>query len=101
MESGLSDARSIFDALHRISQIESGRRQAGVTEIDLFDTVEVLFEIYQPVVEEGARTLEIEGSKTGRTLILGDVDLIRQAVAFSDRKCRTLYARRVADTTCC
>ena len=77
---GLEDARAIFDALLRISQIESGRRRSAFEEIELFDVVEGLFEIYEPVVEDSGRALELEIAGDGKAVLLGDNELIRQAL---------------------
>jgi len=77
---GLADVRSVFDALLRISQIESGRRRAKFSKIDLCEIAEGLFEIYQPVVEEAERELKFELIGEGTAEVLGDADLIRQAV---------------------
>ena len=76
----LTDAQSIFDALLRISQIESGQRRSKFTEIDLFAIAEVLYEIYQPVVEDAESTLEFEVIGEGTSIIHGDSDLLRQAL---------------------
>ena len=80
VETGLADARSIFDALLRISQIESGRRRAKFDAIDLSEIVAELAEIYTPVVEDSAHTLEHKISGNGVAIVQGDADLIRQAV---------------------
>ncbi len=77
---GLTDAQSIFDALLRISQIESGQRRSKFTEIDLFEIAEGLYEIYLPVVEDAQSTLELEVIGKGTSIIRGDSDLLRQAL---------------------
>lgn len=79
VQDGLADVRSVFDALLRISQIESGRRRANFKAVDLFELAEGLFEIYQPVIEDDGRTLELEILGTGSSTILGDRELIQQA----------------------
>ncbi len=76
---GLADARSIFDALLRITQIESGRRRSKFTDVDLFELAEGLYEIYQPVCEDADRTLELEITGHGASVVHGDADLLRQA----------------------
>ncbi len=80
VKTGLADVRSVFDALLRITQIESGRRRSAFTSVDLFAVAEGLFEIYQPVVEDAGRTLELEVLGEGSSHIQGDIDLLRQAV---------------------
>lgn len=76
----LEDVRSVFDALLRISQIESGRRRTNFRDINLYEVAEGLYEIYQPVVEDANRTLEFEITGEGSSVIRGDVELMRQAV---------------------
>lgn len=80
VKEGLADVRAVFDALLRISQIESGRRRARFSDIDLFDVIEGLYEIYEPVANEAGRTLELEVTGSGSSVIAGDSDLLRQAV---------------------
>lgn len=80
VQGGLDDVRGIFDALLRISQIESGRRRSELTHVDLLEVSKVLFEIYQPVVEDADKTLEFEVAGEGNSVIQGDSDLIRQAI---------------------
>lgn len=80
VESGLNDSRAIFDALLRISQIESANRRSNFASVDLSELVRDLVEIYEPVLEESSRTLKFEIQGEGTTTIFGDADLIRQAV---------------------
>lgn len=80
VKSGLDDARAVFDALLRISQIESGRQRLKFTNIDLFEITEGLFEIYEAVVEDANLTLEFEVTGSGTSIIHGDKDMVRQAV---------------------
>ena len=79
IKGGLADVRSVFDALLRISQIESGRRRSKFSDVDLFVIAEGMFEIYEAVVEDADRTLELDISGEGTSIIQGDKDLIRQA----------------------
>jgi len=78
VRSGLEDVRSVFDALLRISQIESGRRRSNFAELDLFEIAERAYEIYQPVLEDAGRTLEFEIAGEGSSTVLGDEELIMQ-----------------------
>jgi signal transduction histidine kinase len=80
VKQGLADAQGIFDALLRISQIESGSRRANFSSTDLFELAEMLFEVYQPVVEDASRTLEFEVTGQGSSIIQGDEDLLKQAL---------------------
>ena len=80
VKGGLADVRDVFDALLRISQIESGRRRAKFANVDLFSIAERLFEIYQPVLEDSNQVLEFEVAGEGTSTIQGDAELITQAV---------------------
>lgn len=77
---GLEDARSVFDALLRITQIESGRRRLQFKQVDLITISEELYEVYEAVVEDSGRTLELD--LPGQTIgaINGDAELLRQAI---------------------
>lgn len=80
VKEGLFDVRSIFDALLRISQIESGRRRSNFDTLDLNELSLTIFEVYQSVVEDAERLLEFHTIGTGKATVLGDADLIRQAL---------------------
>ncbi len=80
VKQGLSDAQSVFDALLRISQVESGQRRSKFTNVNLFEIAESMYEIYQPVVEDIGSTLEFEVLGEGTSIISGDTDLLRQAL---------------------
>lgn len=80
VKTGLDDARAVFDALLRISQIESGRRRTKFKVVDLLALAEEMHEIYQPVVEADGRTFNLEVAGGGTSLINGDKDLLRQAL---------------------
>lgn len=80
VQQGLSDAQSVFEALLRISQIESGQRRSKFTNVDLYEIAESLYEIYQPVVEDVESCLEFEVNGEGTSVICGDSDLLRQAL---------------------
>lgn len=80
VRTGLDDARAVFDALLRISQIESGRRRTQFKVVDLHALAQEMHEIYQPVVEGDGRTLNLEVAGGGTSLINGDKDLLRQAL---------------------
>lgn len=80
VQEGLHDARTVFDALLRITQIESGRKRTEFKQIQLSKVCEELFEIYEAVVEDSGRTFEVDTSGGGNDTIEGDIDLLRQAV---------------------
>lgn len=68
-----------FKALLRISEVESGSRRGGFTDVDMTDLLNDLIELYAPLGEEKGQTFltEVAPSKT----ILGDRDLLFQAFA--------------------
>ncbi|WP_432822176.1 sensor histidine kinase [Trichloromonas sp.] len=68
-----------FKALLRISQIESGSRRAGFTEIDLTDLLQDVTELYEPLAEEKGQHIELD--LAGGEPIRGDRDLLFQAFA--------------------
>lgn len=80
VQEGLNDARAVFDALLRITQIESGRKRTEFKEVQLSKIGEELFEIYEAVVEDSGRTIALEMSGEGTDTIEGDADLLRQAI---------------------
>ncbi len=68
-----------FKALLRISQIESGSRRAGFTEIDLTALLQDVIELYEPLADEKGQHIEwqlVDGKP-----IRGDRDLLFQAFA--------------------
>ncbi len=79
VKDGLDDVRDVFEALLRITQIETGKRRSNFAEVSLYDVAEGLYEIYQPVVEDACQTLEFEIVGEGAVCVLGDAELIRQA----------------------
>lgn len=70
---GLQD---MFGALLRIAQIESKARRAGFQSVDLSELAQTIFETYQPVAEDGGRSLTAE-IEPGVTLP-GDQQLLSQ-----------------------
>lgn len=80
VKTGMADLREVFDALLRISQIESGRRRSNFAPVDLKSVAETLHEIYEPVAEDAGKTLELEIRGDESTRVNGDGALIQQAV---------------------
>ena len=80
VQNSLLDVRSVFDALLRISQIESGRRRSNFREIDLVDVAERIHEIYQPVVEDAGQTLDFVVTGEGSSKVQGDAELLAQMI---------------------
>lgn len=83
LDNALEDSQrlaSIFDALLRISQIESGARRSRFTEIDLTRIVDTVAEIYSDVAEDAQMQLVV--NKEASPIILqGDRELLIQQVA--------------------
>ena len=71
---------SIFDALLRISQIESGARRSRFAPLDLNDIMDTVAEIYDEVAEDAGMSLVYKPSDTS-VRILGDRELLIQQVA--------------------
>lgn len=80
VKSGLGDLREVFDALLRISQIESGRRRSNFAPVDLQSIAESLYEIYEAVVDDSGKQLVLERRGEGSSRVNGDAALIQQAV---------------------
>ncbi len=81
VERGISDADhllSTFGALLRIARIEAGGHRSVSEAVDLAELVQDAAELYEPLAEEKAITLEtrVEGSPS----ISGDRDLLFQAL---------------------
>jgi signal transduction histidine kinase len=68
-----------FAALLRIAQIESGRRRARFTEVDVGAVLETILDAYTPVAEESGYALH--GDLGGRVHVRGDRDLLMQLFA--------------------
>ncbi len=67
---------TVFSALLRISQIESGMRLASFASLDLPGLLRQVAEIYAPVAEDGQQTLATE--LDGGISVLGDRTLLMQ-----------------------
>lgn len=70
---------STFDALLRISQIESGARKARFTEIDLGALLAVVGEFYREFAEDQGMTISLHAQTVPP--VHGDRDLLTQLVA--------------------
>ncbi|PMN72535.1 sensor histidine kinase [Enterovibrio norvegicus] len=71
---------SIFDALLRITQIESGARRSRFTDTDLTQIVDTVAEIYVDVAEDAEMQLVVE-KPSQPLMIQGDRELLIQQVA--------------------
>ncbi|WP_018693692.1 sensor histidine kinase [Algicola sagamiensis] len=69
-----------FDALLRISQIESGVRRSRFTKLDITDVLSMVSEIYTDVAEDAGMALTVERPKA-ELFIQGDRELMVQQVA--------------------
>lgn len=67
-----------FNALLRISNIESGKRHSGFMPVELHRLMNDVIEFYEPLANDRSITLCI---KTDKVAINGDKDLLFQAIA--------------------
>jgi signal transduction histidine kinase len=70
-----------FNALLRISEIESGVRRAGFTTVDLAAIADDIFEFYDPTVEDKQIAFELQRTVSGPLDIQGDPNLLFEALA--------------------
>ncbi len=68
-----------FNALLRLTQIESGVQRASFTSIKLSEIGKKIEETFGPVVEDGGQTLVLD--VTGDGYVIGDADLLIQLIA--------------------
>jgi signal transduction histidine kinase len=68
----------IFNALLRLSELDSGVRRAGFRRIELADLINEVSELYEPIAEEKRIALNVDISN--RMAIDGDPFLLAQAV---------------------
>ncbi|GIU10747.1 MULTISPECIES: cell wall metabolism sensor histidine kinase WalK [unclassified Shewanella] len=83
LEHALADSQrlaSIFDALLRITQIESGARRSRFMTTDLSQIVDTVAEIYVDVAEDAKMQLQIHKAQSP-LLIQGDRELLIQQIA--------------------
>ncbi|WP_419835167.1 sensor histidine kinase [Endozoicomonas atrinae] len=83
LDNALEDSQrltSIFDALLRITQIESGARRSRFTRIDLAQVVDTVAEIYQDVAEDAQMSLHVIKEESP-VIIQGDRELLIQQAA--------------------
>ena len=82
---------SIFDALLRISQIESGARRSRFTEVELSQVIETVSDIYCDVAEDQGMSLKVRNAEMpirmqgDRELLIQQVvNLIENALRYCD-----------------
>lgn len=81
IESAIADVDrvlSIFSALMRLAEIDTGARRSGFVELDASRITGEVAEFYQPVAEVQGRTLSFASS--GPLLLAGDSLLLAQAI---------------------
>jgi signal transduction histidine kinase len=71
----------VFEALLRIAEIEAGARRSAFDMVDLAPLLADLAELYSAVAEERGLQLALEWSPQAPLPVLGDRELIQQAVA--------------------
>ncbi|BBP98153.1 two-component sensor histidine kinase [Burkholderia sp. SFA1] len=70
-----------FNALLRISEIESGARREHFSQVDLGAVAADVFELYEPAAEDRAITLALHRDDTAPYGMLGDSSLLFEAIA--------------------
>ncbi|MCP3715094.1 ATP-binding protein [Paraburkholderia sp. CNPSo 3281] len=70
-----------FNALLRISEIESGVRRAGFASVDLAAVADDVFEFYEPAAEDRQISFELRRTVSGPLEIQGDPNLLFEALA--------------------
>lgn len=75
----LADILRIFDALLRLSEIDSGSARQRTTRVDLASLAEKVADAYRPDVEESGHWMRTHFE--GGSHVLGDAELLAQAVA--------------------
>ncbi|TDQ89445.1 signal transduction histidine kinase [Paraburkholderia silvatlantica] len=70
-----------FNALLRISEIESGVRRKGFTNVDLAAVADDVFEFYEPTGEDKQIVFEVQRTASGLQEIQGDPNLLFEALA--------------------
>ncbi|WP_341316826.1 ATP-binding protein [Paraburkholderia sp. IMGN_8] len=70
-----------FNALLRISEIESGVRRKGFTNVDLAAVADDVFEFYEPTAEDKQISFEVRRTATGPLEIQGEPSLLFEALA--------------------
>jgi signal transduction histidine kinase len=78
-ETDLDGVVAVFQALLRISEIESGARRSAFDWFDLSSMLRDLAEFYDALAEDGGCTLLMQVPET--PMLLGDAALVQQAVS--------------------
>jgi signal transduction histidine kinase len=80
-QSDLDSIVGVFEALLRIAEIEAGARRSAFAMVDIAPLLADLAELYGAVAEERGLQLVLESSARAPLPVLGDRELIQQAVA--------------------
>jgi signal transduction histidine kinase len=80
-QSDLDSIVGVFEALLRIAEIEAGARRSAFAMVDIAPLLADLAELYGAVAEERGLQLTLESSARLPLPVLGDRELIQQAVA--------------------
>ena len=75
----MARALRLFEAMLALAEIDSGIARVNFTELDLAAIVEQVVDAYRPDIEASGRTIECHAGTVAP--ILGDADLLTQAVA--------------------
>ncbi|WP_044560265.1 HAMP domain-containing sensor histidine kinase [Azospirillum sp. B4] len=75
----LDKAFGMITALLRIAELEDSRRQAGFITVDLAEVAAEVFDLYEPLAE--AKEITLSREDTGPLFVVGDRDLLIEAVA--------------------
>ena len=80
----LGEAKQVndtFDALLRITQIESGARRSRFLPVDLVEILETVFDAYDPVAQEQGHRLSLAMPDDHPIVVFGDRELLLQMFA--------------------
>lgn len=72
---------AIIEALLRIGEIEAGARKSRFAPLSLSELIADVAEIYAPVAEEAGQHLVLARELAGPATVLGDRELLTQAIA--------------------
>lgn len=83
VDEAIDEVRSVlstFGALLRISEIESGARKAGFTQVDMARIASDVVEFYDPVGDEKGIHLSLDTVTDGLAIMPGDASLLFEAI---------------------
>ncbi len=71
---------STFQAILRIAQIEAGARKSAFKPVNIIEVVSTVAEVYEPVVEEAGKHIQVLFDPTEIQHVMGDRELLMQIV---------------------